>query len=234
MPPGTTNNDVGQYVSIALDTNDRPGVAYYDTTAHVLKYTRRNNGVWETPIVVPTSASGSTDYGLHPSLTYNANNNPFISYYDATHGDLRYAFYSNISNAWNDSLVDSTGNKVLLSTQFWRNDAKYDDRAFHRFLDVMAALEKRGFHKDDKAVIDNWDKPEPFARCYIYMEDLQAAKKTKGALVSGSRVWCADNGASERDLRPSDSPKHVDEVLKYFDEYLARAKTRLHKKATTG
>ena len=131
-------------------------------------------------------------------------------------------------------LVDSTGNKVLLSTQFWRNDAKYDDRAFHRFLDVMAALEKRGFHKDDKAVIDNWDKPEPFARCYIYMEDLQAAKKTKGTLVSGSRVWCADNGASERDLRPSDSPKHVDEVLKYFDEYLARAKTRLHKKAPTG
>ena len=75
-------------------------------------------------------------------------------------------------------LVNSSGDKVLLSTQFWRNDPKYDDRAFHRFLDVMAALEKRGFHKDEKAVIENWDKPEPVVRCYIYLEDLQAAKKS--------------------------------------------------------
>jgi hypothetical protein len=71
-------------------------------------------------------------------------------------------------------LTDSAGNKVLLSTQFWRNDPKYDDRAFHRFLDVMAALEKRGFRRNDKAVID-WDKPEPVVRCYIYLEVLQAA-----------------------------------------------------------
>ena len=127
-------------------------------------------------------------------------------------------------------LVDSNGNKVLLSTQFWRNDPKYDDRAFHRFLEVMTALEKRGFHKDEKAVIENWDKPEPVVRCYIYMEDLQSAKKAKGAVVSDSRLWCADNGASEHEVRPSDTAKHVDEVMKYFDEYFARAKARVHKK----
>lgn len=131
-------------------------------------------------------------------------------------------------------LVDSDGNKVLLSTQFWRNDPKYDDRAFHRFLDVMAALEKRGFHKNEKVVIENWDKPEPVARCYIYLEDLQAAKKVKGPIVSGSRLWCADNGASEHEVRPSDTPKHVEDVMKYFDEYLARAKARLHKKSAAG
>lgn len=127
-------------------------------------------------------------------------------------------------------LVDSNGNKVLLSTQFWRNDPKYDDRAFHRFLEVMTALEKRGFHKDEKAVIENWDKPEPVVRCYIYMEDLQSAKKAKGTVVSDSRLWCADNGASEHEVRRSDTPKHVAEVMQYFDEYFARAKARVHKK----
>jgi hypothetical protein len=130
-------------------------------------------------------------------------------------------------------LADSDGNKVLLSTQFWRNDPKYDDRAFHRFLDVMAALEKRGFHKNEKVVID-WDKPEPVVRCYIYLEDLQAAKKVTGTVVSDSRLWCADNGASEHEVRPSDTPKHVDEVMKYFDEYFARAKARAHKKSASG
>lgn len=126
-------------------------------------------------------------------------------------------------------MADSSGNKILLSTQFWRNDPKYDDRAFHRFLDVMAALEKRGFHKNDKVVIDNWDRPEPVVRCYIYLEDLQNAKKTKGPIVSGSRLWCTDNGASEHDIRPSDNPKHVDQVMKYFDEYFDRAKAKVHK-----
>src|SRR6476659_9787119 len=130
-------------------------------------------------------------------------------------------------------LTDSSGNKVLLSTQFWRNDPKYDDRAFHRFLDVMAALEKRGFHKNDKAVID-WDKPEPVVRCYIYLEDLQTARKVKGAVVSDTRLWCADNGASEHEVRPSDTPKHVDEVMKYFDEYFARANGKVRKKSASG
>ena len=131
-------------------------------------------------------------------------------------------------------LMDSEGNKVLVSTQFWRNDQKYDDRTLHRFLDVMTGLEKRGFRKDDKAVIDDWDKPEPIARCYIYMEDLQAGKKTKSTMVTGSRVWCTDNGASEHEISPSDNPKHVDQVLRYFDIYLARAKKRLHEGRTRG
>jgi len=131
-------------------------------------------------------------------------------------------------------LVNSSGDKILLSTQFWRNDPKYDDRAFHRFLEVMAALEKRGFHKDDKAVIQDWDKPEPVVRCYIYLEDLQAARKSKGAVTSDTRLWCSDNGASEHEVRPSDTPKHVDEVMKYFDEYFARANARVHKKGGAG
>ncbi|MEP6944161.1 MAG: hypothetical protein ABI981_14560, partial [Betaproteobacteria bacterium] len=58
-------------------------------------------------------------------------------------------------------LMDAKGNRVLVNTQFWRNDPKYDERALHRFVDVLNALEKQGFRKDPKAVIDSWDKPEP-------------------------------------------------------------------------
>lgn len=122
--------------------------------------------------------------------------------------------------------MNSAGSKVLLSTQFRRNDPTYDDRAFHRFMGVIAGLEKRGFHPDSKAAIDSWDKPEPVTRCYIYLEDAQAGMKTKSGLITGSRVWCTDNGASEHDIRRSDSPKHVDAVLRSFDLYLARAEKR--------
>jgi hypothetical protein len=125
-------------------------------------------------------------------------------------------------------LMDSGNNRVLLSTQFWRNDPKYDDRAFHRFLDVLAGLEKRGFRKDDKAAIDNWEKPEPYTRCYIYLEDLQTAKGGKG-IVSSARIWCSDNGVSESDVAGSDNPKHADLVLQRFDAYFARAKKNLKK-----
>lgn len=127
-------------------------------------------------------------------------------------------------------LMDSQGNRVLLSTQFWRNDVKYDDRAFHRFLDVVSGLEKRGFHRDDKAVIDDWDKAEPFARCYIYMEDLQAGSSKKGTITTGSRTWCSDNGISEHAIRPSDTPEHAQQVLRFFVEYFDRAKKNLHER----
>jgi hypothetical protein len=112
-------------------------------------------------------------------------------------------------------LMDAKANKVLVSTQFWRNDAKYDDRAFHRFLEVLAQLEKRGFAKSEKATIETWDKPQPFARCYIYLEDMQNARGAKP--TSGARVWCTETGISEIDVRNSDSPKHVAEVMQRFD-----------------
>src|SRR4051794_17698988 len=61
-------------------------------------------------------------------------------------------------------LMDTQGNKALLTTNLAREDPRYDDRALHRFLEVLTGLEKRGFHKDDNAYIQDWDKPEPFAR----------------------------------------------------------------------
>ncbi|HZP86734.1 MAG TPA: hypothetical protein VFB54_07920 [Burkholderiales bacterium] len=125
-------------------------------------------------------------------------------------------------------LMNDRGDKVLVSTQFWRNDPKYDDRAFHRFLDVVASLEKRGFRKDPKATIESWDKPEPYVRCYVYLEDRQAGRRTRKGVTTGTRLWCSENGASELELDRSDAPRHVDNVLKRFDQYFDRASKNVH------
>ena len=124
-------------------------------------------------------------------------------------------------------LMDRKGNKVLVSTHFWRNDPKYDERAFHRFMDALAQLEKRGFAKSEKATIETWDKPQPFARCYIYLEDMQNARGAKPA--SGTRVWCTEAGISEIDVRNSDNPKHVAEVMQKFDMMIDKSKKMLSK-----
>jgi hypothetical protein len=122
-------------------------------------------------------------------------------------------------------MMDNANNRVLVSTNFWRNDAKYDDRAFHRFLDVLATLEKKGFRMDPKATIDSWDKPTPYARCYIYLEDLQVAQKTKTGMATGSRVWCSGAGISEAELRQSDAQGHIGQVVQRFDLMLGKART---------
>ena len=118
-------------------------------------------------------------------------------------------------------MMDAKGNKVLVATKFWRNDVKYDERAFHRFLETLAAFDKRGFARSDKAAIESWDKPVPFARCYVYLEDMQNARGAKPA--AATRVWCSGSGISEIDVRNADSPKHVAEVMQKFDMMLDKA-----------
>lgn len=124
-------------------------------------------------------------------------------------------------------MMDAAGHRVLVSTHFWRNDPKYDERAFARFIETLAQIEKRGFLKSDKATIDSWDKPAAYARCYVYLEDTQAGRPAKGAAASGARVWCAGSGLSEVEVRNSDSPKHVSEVLGRFDTMVDKARKAL-------
>jgi hypothetical protein len=126
-------------------------------------------------------------------------------------------------------LMDSASNRVLVSTKYWRNDPKYDDRAFHRFLDVLTALEKKGFRQDEKAAIDSWAGSKPYARCFVYLEDEKAGKAAKGNITTGSRVWCSESGISEQEIGGSDAPKHLDQVLAKFDTFLNLAKQNLKK-----
>ena len=103
-----TTDDVGGYVSIAVDSMDRPAVAYFDGTAGDLRYAYFNGNSWDVTVV---DASGSV--GLYPSLIFDANDDPVISYYAKTKGDLRIATFDGA--AWAIQTVDST-NDVGRST----------------------------------------------------------------------------------------------------------------------
>jgi hypothetical protein len=120
-------------------------------------------------------------------------------------------------------LSDAAGNRLLLQTQFSLNNLDADTRVLRRFYGVLAGLEQKGFKKNDKITIGDWDKKEKFAKCYIYLEDEESGKG-KG---TGARVWCSESGISEVAVSPSEDPKHVDRVVERFGFFLAKAREGL-------
>jgi hypothetical protein len=120
-------------------------------------------------------------------------------------------------------LTDAAGNRILLQTQFSLSNLDADTRVLRRFYGVLAGLEQKGFKKNDKISIGDWDKKEKFAKCYIYLEDEESGRG-KG---TGARVWCSESGISEVAVAPSEDPKHVDRVLERFGFFLAKAREGL-------
>jgi hypothetical protein len=117
---------------------------------------------------------------------------------------------------------DGAGNKLYIETQFWRNDAAYDARALKRLSDVMTGLEKLGF-KENPDAANGWDKPEKVVRCRINME--ATTKRWRGK--SGTIVGCEGTGISDAEVRPSEDPKHVTQVLDAFGKQFKLAKEKL-------
>ena len=120
-------------------------------------------------------------------------------------------------------LTDAAGNRVLLQTQFSLSNQDADIRVLRRFYGVLAGLEQKGFKKNDKVSISDWDKKEKFAKCYIYLEDDESGRG-KG---TGARVWCSESGISEVAVSPSEDAKHVDKVVERFGFFLAKAREGL-------
>ena len=88
-PPASSSGAGGyEYISMAIDKNGSPGVAYFDGWNGDLKYAFLDptTRAWEVQTV---DSKGST--GLYPSLAFSRNNGPVISYYNRTQGDLDLA-----------------------------------------------------------------------------------------------------------------------------------------------
>lgn len=92
----------GQYVSLAIDSNGRPGVAYFNGSKGDLKYASPNGATWQTQTV-----DFKQSVGLYPSLKFDQDNRPAIAYYQKTKGDLRLARLKD--DEWTIREIDTAG-----------------------------------------------------------------------------------------------------------------------------
>lgn len=106
------NGDVGEWNSIAFDTDGYPHIAYtYSTYGGVcyLKYAYKDASGWHTQIV--DSLVNDVDEYKYVSLALDGNNNPHISYYDCSTCDLKYARFESgtVDTQWSRVYGGSSG-----------------------------------------------------------------------------------------------------------------------------
>ena len=94
--------DVGEYTSIAIDSNDAVHISYYDWTNDELKYATDKSGSW---VYATLDSTGTV--GTYTSIAIDSNDAVHISYSDLSNSDLKYA--TDKSGSWVTSTLDSTG-----------------------------------------------------------------------------------------------------------------------------
>ena len=80
----TSGDDVGGNLSLAVNSQNQPAVAYFDGTRGDLRYAILVNGTWNVQTV-----DYKNSVGLFPSLKFDSSDQPIIAYYKKTTGDLR-------------------------------------------------------------------------------------------------------------------------------------------------
>ena len=99
---------VGADTSLALDSSGNPRISYYGN--NTLKYARCDTGCdvpgnWNRETV----DSAADSVGAYTSLELDSSDNPHISYYDLTNGNLKYAYASG-DDRDNDGISDTEDN----------------------------------------------------------------------------------------------------------------------------
>jgi hypothetical protein len=88
--------------TIALDKNDHPHIAWYDTADQDLKYANFDGSSWHFAAV-----DTEGDVGRYASLAVDNLGRVYIAYYDATNQDLKYATFD--GDSWTTTTLVSEG-----------------------------------------------------------------------------------------------------------------------------
>ena len=94
---------VGQYSSIAIDSNDELHISYYDATSGHLKYASNAGGSW---LNYPVD-NGVGYIGRYTSIGLDSNDHVHITYGDLSAWNLKYATFDGVS--WSRSILDNGG-----------------------------------------------------------------------------------------------------------------------------
>jgi hypothetical protein len=104
-----TTGTVGQYNSIAIDSNDAVHISYHDVSNNDLKYATCSSGCTTASNWDDVSVDTTGNVGSYTSIAIDSNDVVHISYYDLSNNDLKYATCSSgcttVSN-WNVVIVD--------------------------------------------------------------------------------------------------------------------------------
>ena len=87
---------------IALDSQDRPHIVWFDSQTQDLKYALRDSGGWTISTV-----DSAGDVGRYPSLTLDRDGNPVVSYYQTlseSSGVIKLARWD--GSQWNTQRID--------------------------------------------------------------------------------------------------------------------------------
>ena len=126
-PPGL---DVGQHTSVAVNSLDQIGVAYFDATNDDLLY----YDVETSQITVVDDGVSAPDLrfvGADADLVFDVDDNPTIAYQDPTFIDLLFA--RRINGVWSTQVVRGAD---MLSTGFYAAQAHRGTTAFVGGVDV--------------------------------------------------------------------------------------------------
>lgn len=89
-------------LSLSLNPDEQPGLAYVDDREGDLVYAERRAGQWITETV---DVQGWVGY--FPSLVYDRRGTPHISYFDQTNNDIKYAMRTD--RGWHIETIDASG-----------------------------------------------------------------------------------------------------------------------------
>jgi len=82
---------IGSYTSLAIGTDGKPVISYYDASHGDLKVAHCNDAACAGGNETLSIVDSSGDVGSYSSIAIGTDGNPVISYYDATNDDLRLA-----------------------------------------------------------------------------------------------------------------------------------------------